>query len=252
MGYDLNLDGKTAIVTGGSGGLGRIVTRALAQAGASVVVASRQLSASEAVVREMVDYEVFACPLDVTDRSSIEAMANRVLDRYGHIDVLINNAGISPFAASMANTRADGMKKLFEVNVVGALECAQVCAPAMISIGAGSIINMASSAAAVGIEGLGAYAVSKAALIKLTEQLAGEWGPKGIRVNAIAPGFMGVGVANFVQGNTDFMAPVLERTPLGRVGNPHEIAGAVVFLASDGASYVTGQTLYIDGGVSRW
>lgn len=250
--YTLDLTGKTAIVTGGSGGLGRIITHALVDAGANVVVASRHFEACEAMAREMPSDGVLAARLDVTNRASIDNLVEQVLGRYGRIDVLINNAGISPFAAPMRNTRAEGLKKLFEVNVIGAFECAQACAPSMMSQKNGAIINVASSAAKVGIAGIGAYAISKAALVKLTEQLAGEWGPHGIRVNAIAPGFMGVGVAELVGNSEEFINPVLSRTPLGRVGTPNEIAAGVVFLASDESSYITGQTLFIDGGVSAW
>ncbi|MDA8193420.1 MAG: glucose 1-dehydrogenase [Thermaerobacter sp.] len=252
MGYVLSLEGKTAIVTGGAGGLGLVITEALARAGARVMVASRRLEACQAVAKALSSYDISACSVDVTDRNSIEQLAESTLKRYGAIDILVNNAGISPFAAPLTSTRAAGLKKILDVNLTAALECTQVCVPAMMTRTGAVVLNVASSAAAVGVAGIGAYAVSKAALVKLTEQLAGELGPSGIRVNAIAPGFMGVGVAKWVEGQDDWLAPLIQRTPLRRTGRPHEISAAVVFLASEEASYITGQTLFVDGGASTW
>ncbi len=252
MPYLLSLKDKVAVVTGGGGGLGHVISGALAEAGAQVVIASRNLAACESAAATFSKFEMFPYAVDVTDRSSIERMVQTVTERFGRIDILVNNAGISPFTAPMLRTRASGLKRLLDVNVIGALECAQACAAPMIARGEGVMINVASSAAAIGVDGIGAYAVSKAALVKLTQQLAGEWGPLGIRVNAIAPGFMGVGMAKYAEDNEGLLAPLLSRTPLGRTGRPEEIAAAMVFLASDESRYISGQTLYIDGGASTW
>lgn len=248
-----NLEGKTVIVTGGSRGIGVTMAKAFADAGANVVVASRNLEKCKEVVAQIEAQGGKALPieLDIRSEESARSMAKKTLEHFGSIDVLVNNAGISPFMAPMETTKPSGFEKIMDVNLTGAFLCSQAVSEHMISKGNGKIINISSSSAAVPVKGIGAYAVSKTALIQLTKTLAYEWGRHNITVNAIAPGFMDAGVAENVKDQDQFFEEILYRTPLGRTGKATELVGALLLLASDASSYITGQTIFIDGGAAN-
>ncbi|MGE7694008.1 SDR family NAD(P)-dependent oxidoreductase [Lysinibacillus sp. NPDC094177] len=248
-----DLSGKTIIVTGGSSGIGISMVHALADYGANVIIASRNVERCNNVLKEIESKggKGAVVQLDISDEKSVENLVKEVLDRFGTIDVLINNAGISPFMAPIEKVKIAGFKKILDVNLIGALQCVQAVSEYMIERKKGKIINISSSASKVSVEGLGAYSITKAALNSLTKTLAFEWGKYNINVNAIAPGFMDTGVANLITDSENILKPVLDRTPMGRTGKAEELKGSVVFLASDASNYLTGQTLYIDGGAGN-
>lgn len=249
-GSPFDLTGRVALVTGGGRGLGAVMVLGLAQAGASVAVIGRRLEACAEVARRVCDAggQAFPATADITNPESVHDAFEQVVRVLGPVDILVNNAGISPFSAPLAATRLSGWSKVLETNLTGALICAQAVVGSMQERGRGKIINVASAAGAVSSSGIGAYGVSKAGLIHLTRQLAAEQGSYNIQVNAIAPGYMDVGVSERIQNQEAFFAHIIERTPMKRIGRASELIGAVILLASDASSYITGQTLYIDGG----
>ncbi|WP_078428278.1 SDR family NAD(P)-dependent oxidoreductase [Alkalihalobacterium alkalinitrilicum] len=248
-----NLKGKTVIVTGGSRGIGETMVKALSEVGANVVVASRNIERCKDVVSSIEENggNALAIELDVGSEESAKEMVQQTLDHFGSIDVLVNNAGISPFMSAIEKTKPSGFDKIMNINLRGALLCAQAVSEHMISKKSGKIINISSSSAAVPVKGIGVYAVSKTALIQLTKTLAFEWGKYNINVNSIAPGFMDAGVADLVQDLDGFFDDILHRTPLGRTGKATELIGTLLLLTSDASSYITGQTIFIDGGAGN-
>jgi 2-dehydro-3-deoxy-D-gluconate 5-dehydrogenase len=249
-GSPFDLTGRVAIVTGGGSGLGAVVVKGLAQGGVNVAVIGRRLEACAEVAGQVRDAGGQALPVaaDITKPESVHAAFEQVVRVLGPVDILVNNAGISPFSVPLAQTRLAGWSKVLETNLTGALICTQAVVGSMQERKRGKIINIASVAGAVSSPGIGAYGVSKAGLIHLTRQLAAEQGPYNIQVNAIAPGYMDVGVSERIQNQEAFFASITERTPMRRIGKANELIGAVILLASDASSYITGQTLFIDGG----
>ncbi|TYL55502.1 3-oxoacyl-ACP reductase FabG [Nocardioides sp. BGMRC 2183] len=244
------LDGKVALVTGASSGLGASFARALAGAGADVVLAARREDRLTALAEEIdaTGRRAVAVRCDVSSPEDCDAAVARAVESFGTIDVLVNNAGIGTAVPALRETPEE-FRSVLDINLLGAYWMAQACGRVM-SPGS-SIINIASVLALIkSFAPQAAYAASKAGLVGLTRDLAQQWsGRKGIRVNAIAPGY-------FVTDMTDEIPrPVLDEfvghhSPLERLGEPHELDGAVIFLASDAASYVTGITLPVDGGMS--
>jgi NAD(P)-dependent dehydrogenase (short-subunit alcohol dehydrogenase family) len=243
------LDGKVAIVTGASSGLGVAFARALAEAGADVVLAARRvekLEETKALV-EAAGRRAVVVGTDVGQPDDATAMVEAAVDQLGRVDVLINNAGIGTAVPATRET-PEQFRQVIDVNLNGAYWCAQACGRVM---GEGSSIVNISSVLGITTAGLpqAAYAASKAGLIGLTRDLAQQWtGRKGIRVNALAPGFFPSEMTDeYPEGYLEAQAP---RLVAGRVGDPSELAAAAVFLASDAASYITGQTLPVDGGLT--
>lgn len=243
------VDDKVAIVTGASSGLGVAFATALAEAGADVVLAARRVDRLEAtaqLVRER-GRRALVCAADVADPDDCQSLVDAAIAEFGHVDILVNNAGIGTAVPATKET-PEQFRQVIDINLNGCYWMAQACGRVM-PIG-GSIINI-SSVLALTTAGLpqAAYSASKAGLIGLTRDLAQQWtGRKGIRVNAIAPGFFASEMTE--QYPREYVLTLNQRIPAGRWGEPSELAAAVVFLASDAASYITGQTLAVDGGLT--
>ncbi len=258
----LDLSGGVAIVTGGAMGIGQGIAFRLAEAGASVVIADRDLEAAQRTADLISERggRTLALQVDVSAVSDAQTMIQQTIDAFGQVDILVNNAGIFPFAPAL-EVSEELWDRVLGVNLKGAFFCAQAAARQMAQAGMGGrIINIASIDALHPTGALTHYDTSKGGLVMMTKALAKEFGPYGITVNAIAPGSIatpGAAAATGAPspepmgasgGGEDLMAAFLARIPLGRVGQPDDIATAVLFLASDAASYVTGSFLVVDGG----
>jgi NAD(P)-dependent dehydrogenase (short-subunit alcohol dehydrogenase family) len=248
-----DLSGRTALVTGASAGLGVAFARALARAGADVVVAARRREALEetaAVVRGF-GRRCLVVPTDLTDDAQVEALFAQTVAEFGRLDVLVNNAGFTDRSgvasefASMKRARA-----IMALDVVAAFYCAQLAGRQMLEQGGGSIINISSMLGSFGSEfRAAAYHAAKGAVDNMTRVLAVEWAARGVRVNAIAPAyFEGTDMIDAILQNPGTREHIESRTPMGRLGRPEDVEGAVVYLASDASAYVTGCILYVDGG----
>ena len=243
------LDGRVAIVTGASSGLGARFARVLDGAGARVVVAARRLDRLEKLAAELRDALPVAC--DLSDPDAPRALVEATVARYGAVDVLVNNAGIDFFAPALEEP-VDEFRAVLEVNLVAPFALAQLSARSMVESGSGgAIVNIASLWGLVGVGQIpmASYAASKGGLVNLTRELAAQWARKGVRVNTLAPGWfrteMTEGRMFGDEGSERWMRG---RTPMGRGGDEHELDGALLFLASDASSFVTGQVLCVDGG----
>ena len=245
-----DLTGRTAVITGGSRGLGLEIAEGLAEAGASLVLCARREQWLTPTLEEFrkrgVRAEGLVC--DVSDEKQVQAVIDKAMEAFGRVDILVNNAGIS-WGERPEAMAADKFRKVLETNLTGAFLFAQAAGREMLKAGRGSIINIASVAglrSAVHGPHYAGYVSSKAALMGLTRELAATWGPQGIRVNAIAPGFFHSRLADPV---IEVVEPEIKRrNPIPRVGNAGELKGVALFLASDASSYITGQTIVVDGG----
>lgn len=246
-----DLKGRVAAVTGGGRGLGKAMALSLAANGAHVLVGSLSLEESEDVATEIrrAGGSAVAHRLDVVRREDCEAFVRRAVEAFGSLDVMVCNAGISPLAPAL-DTDAETWRRTIDVDLTGAFNTAVAAGRRMVESGAGgSIVLTSSTAAQVAFERLAAYGAAKGAINQLVRSLAMEWGPQGVRVNAVAPGW----TDHRMQGNASAVDPAaiakgIERTPLRRVGKPSEIAAAVLFLASDASSFITGAVIPVDGG----
>ncbi len=252
MGHDLfDLTGKVALVTGATRGLGLAVAEAYLAAGASVMICSEDAAAcaaTEARLRDAGHDRVAGRRCDVTDEADQRALVENTLDRFGGLDILVANAGIADtMKGSLACTLADH-RRVMAVNLDSIVQLCGLAVPALRARGGGSIVLMASLAGLRGNKAIGVYALSKAALIQLARNLAVECGPDNIRANAIAPGFIRTDLATALLADAAFMARRMQNTPLRRAGEPHEVAGAALFLAGRGGAFVSGQTIVVDGG----
>jgi len=247
----IHVNGKVALVTGGSRGIGESIARALGQSGAQVAIASRKIEgvtqAAERLRAAGVTVEPFACHTGKTDQ--IDALVAAVIARFGKIDIVVNNAATNPHFGPMLTADDAAFDKTFEVNARGYFNVAKAVARHLVDRGApGSIINIASIMGLAGAPLQGIYGMTKAAVISMTRTLAVELAPSGIRVNAIAPGLVETRFAAAIVANKDMVEMESKRTPQARYAQPDEIAGAALYLASDAASFVTGHTLVVDGG----
>jgi NAD(P)-dependent dehydrogenase (short-subunit alcohol dehydrogenase family) len=246
-----DLTGKVAIVTGGTRGLGFAVAEAYLEAGASVMICSEDSAACLAAgarLRGAGHDRVAACTCNVTSEADQRALVDDTLDHFGGLDILVANAGIAdPMKGSLGCT-ADEYHRVMDINLNSVVQLCGFAVPALRARGGGSIVLMASLAGLRGNRAIGVYALTKAALIQLARNLAVEFGPDNIRANAIAPGFMRTELGAALLANQAFMTRRMQNTPLRRPGEPHEVAGAALFLAGRGGAFVTGQTLVVDGG----
>jgi NAD(P)-dependent dehydrogenase (short-subunit alcohol dehydrogenase family) len=245
------LDERTVIVTGASSGLGARFARVVAAAGATVVVGARRRARLQALVDELRSEgaDAVAVECDVTVDSEVERLVAAAIEATGRLDVLVNAAGIAPDEDEEIES-PDLFRRVLEVNAVGLYSCTRVAARVMLERGAGSIINVASISGLVAGDGSDtpSYAASKGAVVNLTRELAVRWAPRGVRVNALAPGWFPSEMTAETLSSEAGRQFVDERTPLGRPGRPDELDGALLFLASEASSYVTGHTLVVDGG----
>jgi len=242
-----SLAGKRALVTGASRGLGLAFAEALASAGAHVVLSSRNEAglAEAAEVLRADGADVSFVALDVTDTASVEAAVSAT----GAIDILVNNAGIQ-HRAPLEEFTDDDWHRLMSTNLDGVFRTSRAVVRGMIARRRGTIINVSSVQSLLARPSIAPYAASKGAIGMLTKSMAGEWGQHGIRVNALAPGYFDTDLNAALVANADFSKWLEGRTPMRRWGEVKELAGALVFLASDAASFVTGQTLFVDGGIT--
>ncbi len=245
-----DLSGRIALVTGGSKGIGRAIAGALARAGADVAITSRTQTDLDAVAAELRDTgrRALAVCADVSDDDSIRAMVQRVLDHFGQIDILVNNAGIEG-AGAVVEMNTAHWDEVMHVNLRGPMLCCKHVGPHMIQRRSGKVINVGSVLASRVARYMSPYTASKAALVQLTRTLALEWIRYNIQVNALCPGYFLTPMNQEFFGS-DTGRRLINSLPIGRLGEVRELEGAAVFLASDATSYVTGTTLYVDGGHS--
>ncbi len=245
-----DLKGKIAIVTGGGKGIGKAIAMALAHAGAKVAIAARTAAEIEATAQEirLAGGTAIAHPTDITQNERIEALVKAVGDAFGGgIDILVNNAARSFFRPLM-DLREDGFDKIFDTNVKGTFLLSRAVAKVMMGLGGGRIINITTVGAERGGPMMGVYHASKAAVKMLTMCMATEWAPFKILVNAVGPGLTRTQFSAPIWSSPELERQLTARIPLARIGEPEDVVGAVLFLCSEASSYITGQTIYVDGG----
>jgi NAD(P)-dependent dehydrogenase (short-subunit alcohol dehydrogenase family) len=246
----LDLTGRVAVVAGGTSGLGRAIAIGLAEGGADVVASGRR----EALAQEACDQitrlgrRSLSATVDVLFRDSVDALRDRVLETFGKVDILVNAAGFVARKPT-AEVTEEEWQAAFDVNATGPLRTCQSFFPALCASGHGRVINIVSLNSFVSLREVAAYAAAKSALLSLTRSLAVEWATLGVNVNAIAPGVFRTDLNRELLDETERGQELLLRTPMRRFGCPHELVGAAVLLASDAASYMTGQCLIVDGGL---
>jgi dehydrogenase/reductase SDR family member 4 len=247
-GYDLT--GRIALITGGTRGIGLAIARELARAGARVMVSSRKAEAVEATAASLraEGFDAQGIPAHVGRMDEARALVDRTADAFGGLDIVVNNAATNPVYGPIGDTSEEAFDKIISVNLKGPFEIAKRAYPIMAERGRGSIINISSIGGLSPEAGLGIYSVSKAAIISLTKALAKDWGRAGVRVNAIAPGFVKTHFSSALWKNDDVVKAVFARQPIQRIADPEEIAGLALFLASDAASFCTGAVYLADGG----
>ncbi len=244
------LDGKVAMITGASRGIGESIANGFAQAGAKLVLSSRKQADLDQVanVIKASGGSAYVVPAHGGKISDLKVLVQKTMEHYGRIDILVNNAGTNPVFGPIINVDEGVWDKIFEVNLRGFFFLSKEVASIMADNGGGNIINMASIAGIKPETGLGAYSVSKAGVIMLTRVLAHEWASMNIRVNAIAPGVIKTKFSQALYSSPDLVDEILSRISIKRLGESDDIVGTALFLASDASSYITGQTIVVDGG----
>ncbi len=247
-----SLKDKVALITGSTKGIGLSIAETYAAAGAKVVISSRKAEVCEAVANELREkgFEAIAKPCHIGDKAQLQDLVDTTLATWGKIDVLVCNAATNPVYGPLSELTDDAWDKIMDTNVKSTFWLCNMVLPGMAEAGGGSVILLSSIAAIKGNDKIGCYGMSKAAEAALTRNLAVEWGPKGIRVNAIAPGVVVTDFAKALVEDPKRKAIVENQTPLRRLGQPIDIAGVAQFLATDASAYMTGQYLVADGGTT--
>jgi len=252
MASPFDLTGKVAVITGSSRGIGRAIAESMAALGARVVISSRKAEACEAVVHEIAAAggEAAAIPCNISRKPEVEALVDGARKRFGAVDILVCNAAVNPVYGPLRELTDEAFDKVMGANVKSSLWLCNLTIPAMAERGGGAVILISSIAGLRGTDRLGAYSISKAADFALTRNLAVEWGPRNVRVNCIAPGLVKTDFARALWEDETLLAQRTAQTPLRRIGEPHEIGPVAAFLASGAASFITGQIIVADGGVT--
>lgn len=249
-----DLTGKTAIITGSSKGIGRAIAERLAEHGANVVISSRKPQPCEEVANAINEKHgagrAIWVPANIASKEELQNLVDRTNEAFGKVDILVCNAASNPYAGPMAGISDEQFLKILQNNVVSNHWLIQMVAPQMLERKDGSIVVVSSIGGLRGNSLIGAYNISKAADFQLVRNLAVEYGPYGVRVNAIAPGLVQTDFARYLWENPALLKQVTEPAPMKRIGQPDEMAGAAVFLASKASSYMTGQALVLDGGIT--
>jgi NAD(P)-dependent dehydrogenase (short-subunit alcohol dehydrogenase family) len=245
-----DLSGKVAVITGASKGIGRAIAERMAEHGAKVVISSRKLDACEEVAKGIRERggEAVATACHIGRKEELQALVDSTKARWGAIDILVCNAAVNPFFGPAAEMPDEAYDRIMNSNVRSNFWLCNMVVPGMAARGGGSVIIVSSIGGFQGSDRLGVYCISKAADIQLARNLAVEWGEKNIRANCIAPGLIKTDFAKALWDNPEILRKTVQFTPMHRIGEPDEIAGAAVFLASPAGSYMTGQTMVIDGG----
>jgi NAD(P)-dependent dehydrogenase (short-subunit alcohol dehydrogenase family) len=247
-----DLTGKVAVITGSSRGIGRAIAESMALLGAKVVISSRKAEACETVAREIAAAggNAAAIPCNISHKPEVVALVEGANKRFGAIDILVCNAAVNPVYGPLRELTDEAFDKVMGANVKSNLWLCNLTIPAMAERGGGAVILVSSIAGLRGTDRLGAYSISKAADFALVRNLAVEWGPRNVRVNCIAPGLVKTDFARALWEDEILLAQRTAQTPLRRIGEPHEIGPVAAFLASPAASFITGQIIVADGGVT--
>ncbi|WP_433734669.1 SDR family NAD(P)-dependent oxidoreductase [Nocardia sp. CA-129566] len=242
---------SVAIVTGASRGLGRAMALALAESGVQTVLAARSADELRSLTEEIsaLGVKSLACVTDISDESSVDRLFATCLNELGRLDILINNAGVALQRNLVDLTDAD-WQRIFDINVRGMFHCSRAAARHFASVGSGRAVNVASVFGLVGRPGYTSYCASKGAVINFTRAAAAEWARFGAQINAVAPGYIATDINAELRGNAEAMKKVLRRIPAHRMGEPEEVANVVRYLALDAPTFLTGQTIAVDGGES--
>ncbi|MBH0187841.1 MAG: SDR family oxidoreductase [Nitrospira sp.] len=248
------LAGKVAVVTGGNAGIGEAIARTFVREGAAVVITGRRQDELDRVVHEITrrNGKAIAVAGSVTDDCHTRAVVNEAIQRFGSLDILINNAGVGEFGRRLHELDDETWARVLDVNLTGVFRMTRAAVPEMLKRGQGSIVNISSIASLVGIPYLPAYAASKGALDALTRAIAIDYAKDGVRCNVVNPGLIATPMAAPLMTNPEQLNPILDRYPIRRPGKPEEVADMVLYLASDEAKWVTGGTFTIDGGMTVW
>ncbi|MCH2096091.1 MAG: 3-oxoacyl-ACP reductase FabG [Rhodobacteraceae bacterium] len=242
-----DLTGRRAVVTGGSRGIGLEIAKALTQAGARVVITGRTAETLQQATAA-IGGDAVSCLSDVSRQEDVSQLVSQADAALGHVDILVNNAGVNPYYTRTERTSVEQWQHIIDVNLTGVFLCTRAFGQGMLARQSGSIINITSVAAQTGLERAGAYCAAKAGVEGFARSVAKDWASQGVRVNNVAPGYVQTDLTAGLSANDRLRNAIEARTPAGRLAQPSEIAGAVVFLASDAASYVTGTTIAVDGG----
>jgi NAD(P)-dependent dehydrogenase (short-subunit alcohol dehydrogenase family) len=247
-----DLTGKVAVVTGSSRGIGRSSAELLARLGAKVVISSRKVDGCEEVAQGIrkAGGDAYVIPCNISRREEVEVLIKGATLHYGRIDILVCNAAVNPYYGPLLDIKDEAFDTIMNANVKSNLWLCSLVIPQMAERGKGSVVIISSIGGLRGSTVIGAYGISKAADFALCRSLAGEWGPKGVRINCVAPGLVKTDFARALWEDEELLKRRCATTPLRRIGEPDEIAGAVAYLGSDASSFMTGQTIVVDGGVT--